>query len=339
MTDFLADWDFDLPEGAIATRPKGRRDSSRLMVLPRAGGEPIHHQFSDLPSLLREGDLLVVNNVRVMAARLRAERSTGGRVEVLLLGLGPGPIPCMCKPARRLKVGEVLTAPGGTLTIEALADEEGLLRVTASPSAQALMEQGGELPLPPYMNRSADEADTERYQTVFAGPLGASAAPTAGLHFTPELLQILGDMGVGIAEVTLNVGIGTFRPLRPEDVERGELHKETYTVPAGTAEAIARTRERGGRVIAVGTTSARTLESAWRNGAVQPGDDATTLFVRPPYEFQAIDGLITNFHLPRSSLLMLVSSLCSRERLLSAYREAVTEGYRFYSYGDAMLLL
>lgn len=342
MSDLLDDWDFDLPDDRIARHPAARRDGSRLLHVPRTGSDPTDHRFTDLVDLLRPGDLLVVNDARVMASRVRARRSTGGRVELLLLQPGPGAVEALAKPARRLKVGECLEVEGGgTVEILARPDAEGVLRVRTDPEPAELMARVGELPLPPYLGRTEEPEDRERYQTVYAGPLGAAAAPTAGLHFTEALFDALRERGIGRARVTLHVGLGTFRPLRPEDVARGTLHRETYVVPEATAAAVHDTRARGGRVIAVGTTSARTLEAAWSDadGRVQPGPGHTELFIQPPYTYRALDGLITNFHLPRSSLLMMVASLIDRERLLHTYRLAIARGYRLYSYGDAMLLL
>jgi len=334
-------WDFHLPEDRIATRPAERREAARLLHLPLAGDGWVDGVVPDLLRHLRRGDLLVVNDTTVMAARLRAHRATGGAVEVLLLQPGPGEVEALIRPARRLKVGEVIEVAGaGTVTLVSKPDDEGIARVRTSPEPLELMARAGELPLPPYLGRAADEQDTERYQTVFGGPIGAAAAPTAGLHFTPELLAALQAQGVELARVTLHVGIGTFRPLRDEDIERGTLHAERYLIPPETAAAVARTRAAGGRVIAVGTTSARALESAAsQDGALQSGWAITRIFISPPYRFRAVDGMLTNFHLPRSSLLMLVASLTGRERLLAAYAHAVQSGYRFYSYGDAMLLL
>ena len=337
----LDDWDYDLPPDRIADRPAARRAEARLLVLPRAGGGPSHRVFSELPELLGAGDLLVANDTRVMAARLRARRATGGRVELLLLEPGPGAVRALARPARKLSPGDRLSLDGGgtAQVIDLLG--EGVVRVSLDrPPAEVMAEQG-EMPLPPYLERPADAADAERYQTVYAGPLGAAAAPTAGLHFTEALLADLAARGVTFATVTLHVGLGTFRPLREEDVARGRLHAESFAVPRETALAIEAARAGGGRVVAVGTTTARALEAATPPGAVLPvsGAGTTDLFIAPPYRFRSLDGLITNFHLPRSSLLMLVAALVGRERLLGAYEEAVAEGYRFYSYGDAMVIL
>ncbi len=341
MHDPLAEWDYDLPADRIALRPLHCRDASRLLHLPRGGGEAKHGRFTDILGFLREGDLLVVNDSRVMAARLRARRETGGAVEVLLLGPGPGPVPALARPARRLSVGEELElVQGGVVTILSRPDDSGILTVRTDPEPEIVMARQGELPLPPYMHRAADAADSERYQTIFAGELGSAAAPTAGLHFTDDLVERLGAAGVGIARLTLHVGVGTFRPLDAADLARGRLHVEPITVSDATARAVARAKAAGGRVIAVGTTATRTLESmADPHGRLHAGTTTTDLFIQPGYRFRVIDGLITNFHLPRSSLLMLVAVLVDRERLFATYEDAVERGYRFYSYGDAMLLL
>ncbi len=349
--DPLDAWSYDLPRARIATRPPARREDARLMVVPRDGGPSSHRGIVDLPSLLqpddvlvvmeRPGDLLVGNDSRVMPARLRARRETGGAVEVMLLGAGPGPVPCLLRPARRLKVGETLTvAEEASVEIVALPGEDGLATVRVSPDPWSVMAAHGEMPLPPYMERAADDEDRRRYQTVFAGPLGSVAAPTAGLHLTDPLLDALDARGVAFQTVTLHVGIGTFRPLRDEDLARGRLHTERWAIGETTADAVRRTRAEGGRVIAVGTTACRTLESAARldsDGVVRAGSGVTDLFLRPDDPLLAVDGLLTNFHLPRSSLMMLVAAFVGRERLLEAYADAVARDYRFYSYGDAML--
>jgi S-adenosylmethionine:tRNA ribosyltransferase-isomerase len=338
----LDDWDYDLPDDRIARYPADRRDASRLLTLPR-DGEPFgHHRFHELPSLLRPGDLLVANNTRVMAARLFGRRPTGGRVELLVLELGDGPVRALARPARKLAPGTpVALHGGGTATIVGEAEAPGEVRVSFDRPVAEVLEAQGAMPLPPYLRREAEAGDRQRYQTIYAEVPGSAAAPTAGLHFTPELLDALRHRGIGFATVTLHVGIGTFRPLTEDDVARGTLHREWWRLPEDTARAVREARAAGGRVIAVGTTSARTLESASPDRATGPlaGEGETDLFIRPPYTWKGIDGLITNFHLPRSSLLMMVACLCGRERLLAAYREAVARDYRFYSYGDAMLLL
>lgn len=331
-------WDFPLPDTHIARYPADRRDGSRLLVARRGAGVS-HHRFTELPDLLQPGDSLIVNNTRVMAARLRGHRRSGAKLELLVLSPGPGPVPCMIRNARRLSPGEVIDVAGSPATVIGRLPD-GLFSVDFG-DVEERMREHGELPLPPYLGRTAEPTDDERYQTIFAGPLGAAAAPTAGLHFTPAILDALAAREIAVHPVTLHVGIGTFRPLRPEDVERGTLHPEPWTVPEATALALEQTRLQGGRILAVGTTSARTLEAATPKGARSPraGSGTTTLFLRPGSPIKAVDGLITNFHLPRSSLLMLVAALLGRERLLSAYAEAVDRGYRFYSYGDAMLVL
>lgn len=338
--DDLERWQYHLPPDRVASHPAPRRDEARLLVLDRDGGTLRHRVVRDLPGLLRPGDLLVANDSRVIPARLRCVRASGGQVEILVLSPEEGAVPALLRPARRLKVGESLAVVGGgRIRVVALPDDEGLASVVCEPSTAAVLASG-EMPIPPYLGREAEPVDAERYQTVYAAQAGSVAAPTAGLHLTHELLAELQGAGIGFATVTLHVGIGTFRPLRAEDVARGELHPEPWVVPQDTAEAIARTRAAGGRVIAVGTTSTRVLETAARDdGSVPAGGGTTRLFIRPPWRWKAVDGLLTNFHLPGSSLLMLVGSLVERDRLLEAYREAVREKYRFYSYGDAMLVL
>jgi len=342
------DFDYDLPEERIAQAPLDERDASRLMLLHRRAGAPRHHRFLDLPSLLAPGDLLVVNDARVIPARLRGRKTaTGGRVELLLVEpTGGNAWRALGRSSKGLPVGTQLQIAGGEA--EVIEDEGGgsyLVRFDRAPEAllDALESGEGEMPLPPYIHRGEGPApvdDRVRYQTIFASTPGAVAAPTAGLHFTPRVLDALRAHGVSVAQVTLYVGPGTFLPVRVENVEEHRMHTERYEVSEETAGAIARTRERGGRVVCVGTTSLRTLEAAAAaDGTVHAGPGRTDLFVRPGYELRVAQGLLTNFHLPRSTLLMLVSALTGRERLLDAYREAVAERYRFYSYGDAMLVL
>ncbi len=336
---------YALPRELIATHPPADRDGGRLMVLRRGAGGVEHRAVGELPELLAPGDLLVVNDTRVMAARLRARRTTGGAVELLLLEPGPGPVQAMVRPGRRLKPGEVLSvqrggaAAGEVTLLERL--EGGEWRVRCAPEPAALMAAAGEVPLPPYLERAEEPGDRLRYQTVYASEPGAVAAPTAGLHLSERLLAALDRRGVGLARVTLHVGPGTFRPLRPEDLQRGELHRERWQIPAATAAADAAARVRGGRVVAVGTTATRALESATPEGARVPaaGEGNTGLFIRDGYRFRCVDALLTNFHLPGSSLLMLVCAFAGRAPTMAAYREAVARSYRFYSYGDAMLLL
>ncbi len=342
------DFDFELPEGQIAQAPLPERDASRLLVLPRAGGAPEHGAFRSLPERLAEGDLLVVNDARVIPARLRGhKRDTGGRVELLLMEqLDRHTWLAMGRASKGLHPGTALELTG--LAAEIVADEgDGVRRVRFEAPAEdllPLLEAGaGQMPLPPYIHRDTGPApvdDRERYQTIFADRPGAVAAPTAGLHFTPRVLEALAARGVETARITLHVGPGTFLPVRVDDVDDHVMHQERFEVSEAAAEAVARTRARGGRVVAVGTTSLRTLEAAADGaGGLKPGPGRTDLFVKPGYAFRTVDGLVTNFHLPRSTLLMLVCALGGTERVLAAYREAVARGYRFYSYGDAMLIL
>ena len=336
---------FELHDEQIARHPPEHRDGGRLLQLPAEG--PLRDGvIGDLREALGPGDLVVVNDTRVLPARVHARRSTGGRVEVLFLETDHigAPVEAFLRPARRLAEGEWLEVEGsggdlvGRLRLLSRG-EDGVMRVAAVPSAHALMAAAGAMPLPPYLQRQAEAADAERYQTVYARHEGAVAAPTAGLHLTNELLDAWRGRGVGVESITLHVGPGTFRPLRPEDIEAGELHEEVFHIPEQTAEAVVRTRERGGRVLAVGTTSTRALESAaLPDGSVAPGPGRTRLFIRPGYRFAVVDLLLTNFHLPRSSLLALVGTFAGQERVLAAYRHAVAVGYRFYSYGDAMLV-
>lgn len=340
------DYDYWLPPDLIAQVPCVPRDQARLMVLDAAAG-PEHRCVADLPDLLRPGDLLVVNDSRVVPARLRGRRAaTGGKWEGLYLTTTPtGVWELLSQTRGRLRSGETLEvqAPTGDAILRLVvrgrtADRHLLAEPQASGSVWHLLERFGHTPIPPYIRGGNDDAaDRDRYQTVYAATPGSVAAPTAGLHFTPELLQRLTDRGIGRAAVTLHVGVGTFAPLRPEQFAAGVLHREWCAVPEAAVQAISATRQRGGRVVAVGTTSARTLETWAAQGSPSSWAGETTLFIRPPFTFQVVDGLMTNFHLPRSSLLMLVAALIGRDRLLRAYDEAVRRRYRFYSYGDAML--
>ena len=349
----LADYDFALPDGAIAQQPCPERDAARMLVLDRARpqGSIEHAYVRDLTSWLREGDLLVVNRTRVLAAKLRGHKHTGGRVEALVLG----PIDAAAglhrallrsngriRPGLELEFQLQLEAGSGSASLPAVVETlcgggEVVLRFEPGSSPYA----AGEPPLPPYIRREQAAAqDVERYQTVFADEPGAVAAPTAGLHLSTRLLAALEAAGVERASVVLHVGLGTFKPLAAEQLRSGRLHLETFCLPEATAEAIARTRAQGGRVVAVGTTTVRTLESCARDdGTVEPRSGETDLFLRPGDRFRAVDALLTNFHLPRSSLLMLVCAFAGRDRVLAAYRAALAADYRFYSYGDAMLVL
>ena len=347
----LSDFDYALPEELIAQEPLAERDASRLLVVPRAGGSFEHRSIRNLPSLLRPKDLLVFNDARVIPARLFGQKaSTGGRVELLLIE----PVQsadgeawyCLGSASKGLKPGQQLTF-GDRLTGEVLSlDADGALKVRLSLQGDALLAvlwERGEIPLPPYIQHGHVPASTDphasRYQTIFARRPGASAAPTAGLHFTDRLLAALNAAEVQRAMVTLLVGPGTFLPVRTEDLSQHRMHSERYEIPPETVEAIRQTRVTGGRVIPVGTTALRALEAAAQSGELQAGAGATDLFLVPGSSFHVADGLMTNFHLPKSTLLMLVSALAGRERILAAYREAIAERYRFFSYGDAMLII
>lgn len=354
----LSDFDYHLPPERIAQHPAAERDASRLMVVDRGAGTLHHVHFRDLPSFLRPGDLLVANDTRVLPARLfaRVPREAGGdrEVEVLLLREEPSVPPlriwsALARPARVLHEGTPLAFhdPSWRAKVHARG-ERGVRRIAFQPAAsegegptfEAWLSRVGHIPLPPYIERPDEPEDRERYQTVFARETGSVAAPTAGLHFTNATLEAARARGASFTTVTLHVGPGTFRPVTTENPDEHVLDPEPYCVPPATAAAIRAAKQSGGRVIAVGTTSVRTLEAWVRDG--MPDDGAwreTNLFVRPPFEFRVIDAMITNFHLPRSSLLFLVSAFAGRERMLEAYATAVREGYRFYSYGDAMLIV
>ncbi|HYU36019.1 MAG TPA: tRNA preQ1(34) S-adenosylmethionine ribosyltransferase-isomerase QueA [Thermoanaerobaculia bacterium] len=333
------DFDYDLPPDRIAQHPAPRGES-RLLVLDREGPER-HRRVRDLPELLRPGDLLVINDTRVIPARLFGRRPGGGQIEILLTAkAGDREWDALVKPGRRARPGTVIHLDE-SLTAEVIEKEEtGRHRLRFSEPIEPHLDRLGHIPLPPYIQRADEAEDRERYQTVWARNPGAIAAPTAGLHFTQEILDHLTAAGIGLAKVTLHVGLGTFKPVTAERIEDHRMETERWEVSESTAEAIRRTRETGGRVVAVGTTVVRTLESAAREGGgeVHPGSGATGLFITPGFPFQVVDLLLTNFHLPKSTLLMLVSAFAGRERVLAAYEEAIREGYKFYSYGDAMLL-
>jgi S-adenosylmethionine:tRNA ribosyltransferase-isomerase len=333
------DFDYDLPEESIAQEPAPRGES-RLLVLDAEGSDR-HRQVRDLPRLLRAGDLLVLNDTRVIPARLFGQREGGGggRMEILLIEkAGDLEWDALVRPGRRVRPGTVLRFEELTAEVmEKREDQSPRYRLRFSEPVEPHLDRLGHVPLPPYIRRPDREADRERYQTVYARNPGAVAAPTAGLHFTEAILEEASAAGIGVAWVTLHVGIGTFKPISAERVEDHRMDRERYEVSEETAEAIRRTQTSGGRVVAVGTTVVRTLESAASDGEVRPGGGSTELFITPGFRFRAVDVLLTNFHLPRSTLLMLVSAFAGRERVLAAYEEAVREGYRFYSYGDAML--
>lgn len=348
----VADFDYELPPELIAREPARPRDAARLLVHRVASARSTHARVSELERFLRPGDLLVLNDTRVLPARLFARRASGGRVELLLSEpLAQRRWRALAHPARKLRPGEILEVEGGgarVLLVERPREESGEpalewiveLEPRAGESVEQLLERVGHVPLPPYVQRADRPSDRADYQTVYARNPGAIAAPTAGLHFTPELLARLEGGGVERAFLTLHVGIGTFRPVEAQEVEGHRMHAESYVLPQETALAIERCRARGGRVVAVGTTSVRVLESAVdEEGRLAPGRGRTSIFLVPGHRFRQVDALLTNFHLPRSTLLMLVCAFAGRERMLALYAEAVRERYRFYSYGDAMLLL
>lgn len=336
-----SDFDFYLPEELIAQTPLERRDTSRLLTLDKVTGETGHYHFYDLPQFLKPGDCLVLNNSRVLPARLIGHRPTGGVCEVLLLSdKGDNVWECLVRPGRKLRTGAQVIFGNGELTATIEAEESDgnrLVRFHYQGIFLEILEHLGKMPLPPYIK--AELQDNERYQTVYSKVMGSAAAPTAGLHFTPELLQTIQDMGVSICYVTLHVGLGTFRPVKAEDIQDHEMHSEFCQISQETADTINRTRANGGRVICVGTTSCRTVESfAEEDGTMRARSGWTNIFIYPGYRFKVLDALITNFHLPQSTLIMLVSALAGREHVLAAYEEAVKERYRFFSFGDAMFI-
>lgn len=336
-----SDFDYYLPEELIAQTPLPRRDSSRLLILDKTTGAVRHGVFSELPGLLRPGDCLLMNDSRVLPARLLGSRPGGGAAELLLLrDLGEGKWDCLARPGRKLTPGAVISFGGGELRAEVLevtADGNRIVRFDYEGIFLELLEKLGRMPLPPYIK--AELRDGERYQTVYSRELGSAAAPTAGLHFTKELLDEIAQMGVRECFVTLHVGLGTFRPVKTEDVEAHEMHSEYCTIPEETARIVTETKKSGGHVICVGTTSCRTLESfANPDGTLDAKSGWTNIFIYPGYRFKSMDALITNFHLPQSTLIMLVSAFAGRENTLNAYNTAVKERYRFFSFGDAMYL-
>ena len=337
-----SDFYYDLPQELIAQTPIEKRDTSRLMTLDRATGEVGHHHFYELPGFLRPGDCLILNDSRVLPARLLGQRLPGGGAcEVLLLtDKGDKTWECLVRPGRKMRTGAKLSFGNGELTAEVVGEIEGgnrLVRFDYEGIFLEVLEHLGKMPLPPYIKEELQ--DKERYQTVYSKVLGSAAAPTAGLHFTPELLEKIAAKGVGIGYVTLHVGLGTFRPVKEEEITDHEMHSEFCTISPETADLINRTKESGGRVICVGTTSCRTLESwAAEDGHMEPKSGWTNIYIYPGYRFKVMDGLVTNFHLPESTLIMLVSAFAGREHVLAAYEEAVKERYRFFSFGDAMFI-
>ena len=337
-----SDFIYDLPEELIAQTPIEPRDHSRLLVYSRADRTIEHRHFYDITDYLRPGDSLVINDTKVIPARLYGVRSGGGACELLLLKqLGPKRWISLVRPGAKLKPGKTVSIGDGQMTARIMEEAEGGARVVEFECAgtfEETLDRLGEMPLPHYIHERL--ADRDRYQTVYAREDGSAAAPTAGLHFTPELLDRIRQMGVDIIPVLLHVGLGTFRPVKAENVEDHEMHSEYYEVTEDSARRIALTRSRGGRVIAIGTTSVRTLEaSSQKSGCVEAGSDNTNIFIKPGYRFHSVDALVTNFHLPGSTLIMLVSAFMGREEALRVYSEAVKEKYRFFSFGDAMLIL
>jgi S-adenosylmethionine:tRNA ribosyltransferase-isomerase len=357
MSDLrVADFDFELPEELIAQVPPAERGQSRMLVMDRASGELRDSQFNDFPSLLRAGDLLVLNDSRVIPARLYARRTLRrekekptGRIEVMLTEpAGENRWHALVRPGRKVAIGERLVFPAqdGQIILEAEVLERGqfgdrLLEFAPVEDFFGVLDRIGHMPLPPYIHRNDEAADRERYQTVFSRAPGSVAAPTAGLHFTPQTLDRIAARGVEIARVTLHVGLGTFAPLRVERVDDVRLHREHYSIAAGTTEAVNRARSERRRIVAVGTTVVRTLEAATQRAGSAPlaaHSAQTDIFISPGFDFRVVGALLTNFHLPQSSLLMLVSAFAGREHTLAAYRHAVESRYRFFSYGDCMFL-
>ncbi len=336
-----SDFYYDLPEELIAQTPLEKRDASRLMLLDKVTGATENRHFYELPELLREGDCLVLNDSRVLPARLFGRRPTGGAVEVLLLtDKGERCWECLVRPGRKARPGDRLIFGEGELEAEIVDVLDGgnrLIRFDYQGIFMETLERLGRMPLPPYIHQELQ--DTERYQTVYSRQLGSAAAPTAGLHFTRELLDRVRARGVETAFITLHVGLGTFRPVKEEEIERHDMHAEFCVIGDEAARIVNGTKARGGRVISVGTTSCRTLESfAARDGTLKPTSGWTDIFIYPGYTFKCVDALITNFHLPESTLVMLVSALAGREHVLAAYAQAVRERYRFFSFGDAMFI-
>jgi S-adenosylmethionine:tRNA ribosyltransferase-isomerase len=335
-----SDFHFELPPGLIAQQPLERRSDSRLLHLSMRDGALSDHHFRDLPVLLRAGDLLVFNDTKVIPARLYAHKDTGGRVEIMLERLlSDSDCLAQIRASKTPRAGTVLILEDGS-KLEVTERQGEFYQLTLGGGGLShLLDRLGHTPLPPYISREDTPADRERYQTVYASKPGAVAAPTAGLHFDPELLAAIDRQGVQRLTVTLHVGAGTFQPVRTEDIENHRMHAEYLEVSEQVCEAVVSTRQKGGRVIAVGTTAVRSLESAAASGEPEPFTGDSRIFIYPGYEFKAIDGLVTNFHLPESTLLMLVSALAGMEETRAAYQHAVKEQYRFFSYGDAMLVL
>jgi S-adenosylmethionine:tRNA ribosyltransferase-isomerase len=340
----VKDFTYNLPQELIARHPAAKRDASRLMLLDRSSGTVAEDIFSNLPDYLHPGDLLVMNDTRVIPARIFGKKPSGGTVEIFLLRRQEGEQECwecLLRSSKRFREGQqiLLDAAMSAVVLSRTDSENWLIGFSGTEPFDSWLEREGHIPLPPYLQRDDCRDDRERYQTVIAWQPGAVAAPTAGLHFTHELLSLLESRGISTVFLTLHTGLGTFQPVRVEHVEEHQIHTERFVISPETADAVNRTKAAGGRVIAAGTTTARTLEySAQQNGRVEAGSGEADIFIYPGYRFTVVDALITNFHLPESTLLMLVSALAGREPVLEAYREAVSRGFRFYSYGDAMLI-
>jgi len=350
------DYDYPLPGELIASYPLPERDQSRMMVLNRATGEISHHGFRELPNYLNAGDLMVVNNTKVLPARFYGNRrGLTGRVEILMLHPVSDEVPseqqglvwhALMRPARKLKPGTIVELPNTQAVMEVQhVGERGCCRVLIHPAEHGdmptLMQKVGRMPIPPYLRRDAEESDNDRYQTVFSSVPGAQAAPTAGLHFTPQVLETLKNQGVNRAEVTLSVSSGTFRTVEVDDITEHNMDPEFYVIEEEAAAQVRATRQAGGKVLGIGTTVVKTLETAasLHQGQVAAGAGASELFIYPGFQFQAVDCMLTNFHLPKSTLLMLISAFAGRENVAKAYQAALQHGYRFYSYGDCMLIL
>lgn len=337
-----SDFFYELPEELIAQEPLAKRSSSRLLVLDKSDGGMEHRVFSDLPEFLQKGDCLVMNNTRVIPARLLGERAdTGGKIEFLLLRRMEGDVwEVIVRPGKRAKTGNRFVFGNNELKAQVTEVTESgnrLVRFEYQGIFQEVLDRVGIMPLPPYITKKLE--DSERYQTVYSKYRGSAAAPTAGLHFTPQLLEEIGNKGVSLVYLTLHVGLGTFRPVKVREIEKHVMHSEYYTIDAAAAETINRVKAKGGRVVAVGTTSCRVLETVGSSGGhMEPAQGWTDIFIYPGYKFKVVDALVTNFHLPESTLIMLVSAFAGRENILNAYHTAVNLKYRFFSFGDAMLL-
>lgn len=340
----LTEFDYDLPKERIAQEPLMQRDRSKLLVLDRRSHRRYHHTFSDLPDLLQGGDLVVLNDTKVIPARLHVRSERGALFELFFLEHQKRHGRCLIQPSRRVKRGTTLQLPNleKLLVTEEIGDGKWGIELESEETIEEVLNRYGEVPLPPYIDRpeGPDASDRERYQTVYAKKRGAVAAPTAGLHFTPTLLERLKERGISLAYITLHVGLGTFLPLRHNTIEANRLEGERFEIEEETANIIHKTKLSGGRIIAIGTTVTRTLESQAIDATeVKAGSGETELFITPGFRFKIVDSMVTNFHLPRSSLLLLVSAFAGRDLILQSYQEAIEKGYRFYSYGDAMLIL